>query len=324
MIKLNRPHEIGLLLYPGVLMSAVMGLTDLLFYADMITRERLGITEPMIRVTHLSPGATIEESRVYDTMPNGTGSPSFIIMVPCLQKVGIEGFDEKLVDFLRLQHAAGAKLGSVCGGAFLLAQTGLLKGRSVTTHYSLVEDLALRFPGIAIEPDRILIDNGDVMTAGGLMAWTDLGLHIVERTLGPVAMAETARFLVLDPPRSEQRLYSVFSPKLEHGDEAILKVQQRLAKDGSRGVSVSAMASWSGLEERTFMRRFKKATGFRPNDYFQRFRIGLARELLSTNRQPIEKVAWTVGYDDGASFRKIFLRLTGLNPSEYRKRFGVG
>ncbi|GGD29273.1 GlxA family transcriptional regulator [Aureimonas glaciei] len=324
MLKLEKPHEIGLLIYPGVQMSAVHGLTDMFHFADRLARERLGATEAVIRLSHLSPRDSIEASRVYDTVPDAGGSPSFIIMAPSIKRPGDEGYEPSLVDWLREQYAQGTKLASVCGGAFLMAQTGVLKGRAVTTHYTLVSDLVRRFPGISVDPDRLFINHGDVMTAGGLMSWTDLGLHIIERTLGPVAMAETARFMVLDPPGREQVFYSVFAPRLAHGDDAILKVQDRLAKNGPRDVTVSAMASWSGLEERTFMRRFIKATGLRPNDYFQRFRIGRAREMLSLNRIPVERVAWAVGYDDPASFRKVFLKLTGLTPSGYRKRFGVG
>lgn len=324
MLKLEKPHEIGLLIYPGVQMSAVLGLTDLFHYANRLARERLGEPKDMIRLSHLNPCESMEASRVYDTAPDTTGSPSFIIMAPCFERPGDEGFEPGLVNWLCEQHAAGTKLASVCGGAFLLAQTGLLNGRAVTTHYTLVSDLVRRFPGISVDADHLFINHGDVMSAGGLMAWTDLGLHIIERTLGPLAMAETARFMLIDPPRREQRFYSVFSPKLSHGDEAILKVQDRLVRDGPRGVTVTGMATWSGLEERTFMRRFIKATGLRPNDYFQHFRIGRAREMLSQDRLPVEKVAWAVGYDDPASFRKIFNKLTGLNPREYRKRFGVG
>jgi transcriptional regulator GlxA family with amidase domain len=136
-------------------------------------------------------------------------------------------------------------------------------------------------------------------------------------------MLETARFILADPPGREQRYYSNFSPRLHHGDAAILKVQHWLQMQAAKQPSIPEMATIGGLEERTFLRRFEKATGLKPTEYTQRLRVGKARELLEFTSQTVDQIARTVGYEDPASFRRVFQRVMGLSPSSYRRRFAV-
>jgi transcriptional regulator GlxA family with amidase domain len=225
--------------------------------------------------------------------------------------------------WLREKHDAGAILASVCGGAFLLAETGLLAGRSVTTHWAHGDIFTNRFPGIHLDISKLVIDDGDIISAGGLMAWVDLGLRLVDRFLGESVMAQTAHYMLVDPPGREQRYYSSFSPNLSHCDAAVLKVQHWLQTTGAKDVAVGGLAELAGLEGRTFLRRFRKATGLTAVDYCQRLRVGKARELLQFTAKSIEAVAWEVGYSDTSAFRKIFGRITGLTPGEFRLRFGT-
>jgi transcriptional regulator GlxA family with amidase domain len=319
--KRNGPPEIGILLYPGVQMSAVLGLADMFFFADKLSRTRLNQTEPLLRVSQLDAGGTLK--RITDTAPQYSGSPRVIILPPCFKAPSECAISDDLLAWLRAQHTAGVVLAAVCGGGFVLAQTGLLQGRSATTHYSLTTLYTDRFPDVVLDADKLVIDHGDLVTAGGLMAWTDLGLRLIERLLGRTAMAETARFLVIDVPGREQRFYQMFTPKRTHGDEAILKIQDWLSKVSPRAITTISMAKHAGLEERTFQRRFRRATGLAPTAYCQHLRINRARELLEATAQPISKIAWDVGYDDPGSFRKMFFKITGLTPNEHRKRFGV-
>lgn len=226
-----------------------------------------------------------------------------------------------LARWLRARHDDGAVLGSICGGAFLLAETGLLAGRTVTTHWTYAQALQDRFPDVHVDADRLISDGGDIISAGGLMSWIDLGLILVNRFLGPVTMAETARMMLVDPPGREQRYYSGFVPRLTHGDAAILKAQHFLQAAEGREARLSALAEQAGLEERTFLRRFQKATGLTATDYAQRLRVAKVQELLQFSQQPVERIAWQVGYSDPGAFRKVFHRIVGLTPGEYRQRF---
>ncbi len=321
------PIEIAIVLREKVMLGIVHGLTDLFRITDDLSRIRLASDMPVIRLSHFSDTGGSGIVRTFDTVPDATpmeghAGPDVIIIPPCeTAALGIE-HDSKWSDWLTARHAEGAVLGSICGGTFLLAKTGLLDGRRATTHLICAPDLATMFPAVHVDFDALLTEEDDLITVGGVMAWTDLGLVVVRRLLGAVAMMETARFMMIDPPGREQRFYKTFSPQMDHGDAAILKAQNQLHACGPTKASVTEMANWSGLEMRTFARRFRGATGLRPSEYHQHLRIEKARELLETSKTSISQIGQDVGYGDPASFRLIFFKITGLSPSDYRKRFG--
>ncbi len=313
---------IGLVLYPGVQQAAVLGLSDLFSVANSIAAEYQQHT--VLQVTHWqSPGQDRDPIPTGDASANPSCALSALILPPALSTPVVPERGDRLTQWLRDRHAQGVVLGSICAGAFLLAATGLMTGRRMTTHWKYAELLQQHFPDIAVDADRLVIDDGDVISAGGLMSWTDLGLRLVDRLLGPTIMIHTARMLV-DPPGREQRYYSVFSPRLNHGDAAILKVQHWLQATQAKEISLSALALQANLEARTFLRRFQKATGMTSTDYCQRLRVGRARELLQFGNAPVDSVAWEVGYNDAGAFRKVFTRIVGLTPGEYRRRFSAG
>lgn len=310
--------RIGILLYPGTQLSAVLGLTDLFGIAARSARQGEGL-----RVLHLRAEGAAAPQPVFDSDPQQAQEArcDVLILPPSLEPpIGAETA-APLAGWLRECHAGGTVLASVCAGAFLLAETGLLDGRAVTTHWTYAQVLQDRFPRVRVDSDRLIIDGGDIVSAGGLMSWTDLGLKLVDRFLGPVAMTETARMLLVDLPGREQRYYSGFVPRLSHGDAAILKAQHFLQAQEGRETRLSVLAGQAGLEERTFLRRFQKATGLTTTDYAQRLRVAKAQELLQFGQQPVERIAWEVGYSDPGAFRKVFLRIVGLPPGEYRQRF---
>jgi transcriptional regulator GlxA family with amidase domain len=249
-------------------------------------------------------------------------------LVAVLIPPSIAGFTEAqapqaLLRWLRQQHANGATLGGVCVGSLLLAESGLLDGRSATTHWTSAKTFAERYPAIKLKADTPIVDDGDLITTAGLMAWSELGLRLVNRLLGPSIATGTARFLVVEHSDSASECGSNFAPILNHGDAAILRVQHWLQSTGATDVSLTAMAERAGLEERTFLRRFRAATGLKPTEYCQHLRVGKAREMLEFTNGTIDHIAWTVGYQDPGAFRSTFKKITGLAPSDYRARFGV-
>ncbi|WP_344699840.1 GlxA family transcriptional regulator [Sphingomonas limnosediminicola] len=270
----------------------------------------------------MNPTGRIDRS--FDTDPALEGAPHVIVTPGRLTGPILGEEAAPFAEWLRERHDAGATLAANCGGVFLLGATGLLAGRPATTHWLFADLFREHFPDVAMEPGKIVIEDGDIITAGGLMAWTDLALRLVDRLLGPTVMVETGQFFLIDPAGREQRHYSSFSPRLEHGDDAILKVQHWLQTRAVKRIQVSEMAREAGLEERTFLRRFKGATGLKPTEYVQQLRIGKARELLQFTRRPVDQIAWSVGYEDPAAFRRLFRRLIGITPGEYRRRFGAG
>lgn len=315
--------SIGILIYADAQMAAVLGMTDLFHLAGTVAdRQTRDNAAPSLVVSHwqvTKEGA--EPELVYSTSADHQGRPDICILPPSLAGPA-EQECAATAEWLGGLHARGAILASVCAGAFVLGATGLLAGRPVTTHWSYEQALRARNPTARINTDRLIIDDGDIITAGGVMAWTDLALVLIDRRLGAGVMIEVAHAFLIDPPGREQSFYSSFSPRLSHRDLAVLKVQKWLQETKAKTVDVSTLAAKAGLEERTFLRRFRKATGMTSTDYWQRLRVAHARTLLQEGFVPTDQVAWDVGYADASAFRKVFSRVVGLTPSEYRARFG--
>ena len=322
---LPKVARIGIVLYSGAKLAAVLGLTDLFEVANGFSAEQGGEYAAELQISHW--GASKETAQlecVFETHPDRQGRPDCLIFPPTLEIDPQTEITHNLLEWARGQHASGTILCSVCGGAFLLAHMGLLNGRSATTHWSYSELLATRFPKISVNSDELIIDLGDVVTTGGMMAWLDLGLKLVDRYLGPVVMMKTAQFCLADPAGRQQRFYSNFSPSLHHGDAAVLKVQLWLQTFPSESVTIDKMAAKAKLGERTFLRRFQKATGLTPTEYVQHLKVQKARELLEFTRLSMKEISWKVGYEDVGFFRKTFQKFIGLPPADYRRRFGTG
>lgn len=294
--------RIGIVNYPGAQAAAVLGLRDLLE-----TASRLHRLEPGLDVVVLETAA---RSAAFDV----------VVLPPSLAEAPPQP-DRRLVRWLRAQHARGSIVASVCAGAFVLGATGLLDERRATTHWGLGEAFVTRYPRVQLELDRLVLDDGDIITAGGVMAWTDLGLRLVDRLLGPTTTLTTARHFLLDPGGREQSFYSVFSLALAHGDDAVLSVQRWLQRRSAEPIDVRHMARIAKMGERTFFRRFLRATGHRPAEYLAWLRVGRAREMLERSSRSIDAIADDVGYRDVGAFRKAFRRLVGLSAAEYRRRF---
>jgi len=304
------PCAIAIVAYPGVQMSAVMGLDDLFTIANSYSEKQGARQLQVVEVT--ATGA------------NELPESSFkgVILPPTLS--GVRGKEEyDLQEWLRAQHKDGAVMCSICGGAFWLGYSGLLKGRPATTHWLLEDSFRAEFPQTLTNAEALLIDDHDIVTAGGLMAWLDLGLFIVKRFLGPQIMSQTARHLLIDPSGREQKNYRSFTPPLTHGDHVVLQLQHWLEGNAAEDLTVKAMSAKTNLSERTFLRRFKKATGYTPSIYTQNLRIEKARGLLERTRTSVAEISWQVGYGDASAFSRIFKTYTGLSAREYRKRFGV-
>lgn len=315
--------ELGVLIYPGAQLAAVHGLTDLFAVAQRIAAEQAGTQLPQLRVSHWRVENGEAPLRVFDSGTGPQGRLAALLIPPSLAGFNEDQVSQALMDWLRAQHAGGTVLGGVCVGSILLAESGLLDGRSATTHWTSAKSFAARYPKIKLNADKPIVDDGDLITTAGLMAWSELGLRLVDRLLGPSIATRTAQFLVIEHSDSASQCGSNFAPILGHGDAAILKVQHWLQGSGAVDVSLGAMAERAGLEERTFLRRFRAATGLKPTEYCQHLRVGKAREMLEFTNGTIDHIAWTVGYQDPSAFRTTFKKITGLAPSDYRARFGV-
>jgi transcriptional regulator GlxA family with amidase domain len=320
----SKPARIGVLIYPGVQESAVGGLTDLFVIANRLSAQRAAPGSRTLRISHWEfKSSSAQVECVYDSHSGEHQALVALILPPSLDFDPDRDSDDQYKQWIREQHSQGTVVCSICAGAFLLGGTGLLNGRSVTTHWIHAANLAKRFPAVRVNSDKLIIDDGDIITAGGVMAWIDLGLRLIHRWISPAIMMATARYFLVDAAGREQRLYAAFVPRLHHGDETILWVQHWLQVHYATTPTVTGLAARAKLGERTFLRRFRQATGFTPTEYLQHLRIEKAREELELSTHAISEIAWMVGYHDEGAFRKIFRRITGLPPGGYRRRLSI-
>ena len=297
--------QFDLLKYPGAQESALLGSKDILNYANT-QAEALG--------------CPVFEARICS---EPSGHPDVAILPPALTLNPPE-LPDGWGGMLTALHKSGTVMVSVCSGAFLLGEAGLLDGRRVTTHWRHALAFQDAHPKAVIDTDRLLVDLGDIVTAGGVMAWTDLTLHMIDRFAGRKLMLDVARMFVLDPPEREQSFYATFIPNTNHGDPKIAVVQALLQENPGATHSLSSLAEAVSISERSFLRRFKQATGMTPVTYLQQLRVDVARTRLELTRDSFELMSWELGYADTAAFRRVFRRIVGLTPSEYRRRFGLG
>jgi transcriptional regulator GlxA family with amidase domain len=251
-----------------------------------------------------------------------------IVIVPSMaideEVEWVPGRYPAMVAWLRAMHEGGATVCSACTGGMLTAETGLLDGHEATIHWVAEAYFREHHPEVVLRPDETLVVSGEggrLVTSGASTAWHDLALYLVARHVGPATAQALARFHLIQWHRGGQAAYQVFDPGTDHGDAVVLSAQRWIADNYAVAAPVAEMVRHSGLSARTFKRRFRAATGETTISYVQRVRIERAKRALETGNSPIEEISWAVGYEDAASFRRLFKRLTGVTPGEYRRRF---
>lgn len=223
------------------------------------------------------------------------------------------------------QYGKGATIAAACSGALLLGSAGILDDADATTHWAYCDALRASHPRARVHPARVVVSSGDegrIVTAGGGFSWIDLAIHLVARFFGEEEAMRQARIHLVDWHGKGQLPFAVLSRTRQTEDRAIAEHQRWIEEHYRDPSPVAALTRWSGLPERTLKRRFGRATGMSPIEYVQTLRLEDAKHRLETTDQPVESVAWDVGYEDASFFRRLFRRRVGLSPKEYRRRFG--
>ncbi|GGM40688.1 AraC family transcriptional regulator [Dactylosporangium sucinum] len=226
-----------------------------------------------------------------------------------------------LVAAVRAAHDAGARVASLCTGAFVLAAAGLLDGRRATTHWQYAEALAARYPRVEVDPDVLYVDAGSVLTSAGKAAALDLCLHLVRRDHGSAVANAVARRLVVPPHRSGGQAQFVSTPVPEPEQRPLSAVLAWAAQRLDQPLTVEDLARRANLSSRQLARHFRSATGTTPLRWLLTQRIRRAQELLETTGDGVDAVAAATGMGTAATLRRHFNRVVGVSPAEYRRTF---
>lgn len=227
----------------------------------------------------------------------------------------------ELVPWIRGHYGQGAHVASVCTGVFLLAETGLLDGRSATLHWGFTEMFRHKYPDIGLEENRMFIDHGRLYCSAGVNAGLDLSLYLVDKFCGRDIALQCAKSMILDYGRDIQTPYACFLFSKNHGDKLVAKVQEWIEGNHTKPIDYRSLADQFRISRRSLERRFKQATGTTPLGYLQQIRVETAKRLLEQGHWTFNEITYQVGYEDIPFFRKLFVRSTGLRPKEYQKRF---
>ena len=328
------PTRVSIVATPDAMVSPVSGLFEMLKAAGSIAAPEDRDREPgdpfEIEIVGEQAGTIEGPSGLTISAQRSVGEvdQTDVVIVPSMalgEEVDwVPGRYPAMVAWIRAMHERGATVCSACSGGMLTAETGLLDGHQATIHWVSEAYFRERHPEVVLRLDEALVVSGEggrLVTSGASTAWHDLVLYLVARHVGPATAQALARFHLLQWHRGGQAAFQVFDPRTDHGDAVVLAAQRWIADNYAIAAPVAEMVRRSRLSSRTFKRRFRAATGETTISYVQRIRVERAKRALETGSAPIEEISWAVGYEDPASFRRLFKRVTGLTPGEYRRRF---
>jgi transcriptional regulator GlxA family with amidase domain len=225
------------------------------------------------------------------------------------------------VPWVTEQYKMGAEVASLCTGAFLLATTGLLKGRKCSTHWVAADAFRQAFPDVKLQPEKVITDEMGMYSSGGAYSFLNLMIYLVEKFCGREMAVFCSKMLEIEIERKSQSPFAIFTGQKEHEDEPIKKAQLFMENNVSSKVSVDSLSEMFAISRRNFERRFKKATSNTPVEYLQRVKIEAAKKSLESSRENINEVMYSVGYSDSKAFRTMFKKITGLSPVSYRNKY---
>ena len=224
----------------------------------------------------------------------------------------------KVIAWLQQQHAQGVPIASLHSGAFLLAEAGLLDGKVATTYWQLEEEFRARYPKVLLQSERKITSADKLYCSSGVGSGLEMAVYLIERIYGIETAQRLSASFLMDIPRQSPEFHLAFDKQKAHGDRQVLAAQQWLESNFSSDFLMEELADKVGLGLRSFMRRFKKATGDTPLNYLQRVRIETAKELLSNSSLSIDQVSYRVGYEDASYFSRLFKREVEKTPGEFR------
>ncbi len=229
--------------------------------------------------------------------------------------------NKEIIDWIAKQYKEGAEVASICTGAFLLAASGLLDGKSCSTHWAAADNFRSTFPEVNLKMDRLITDENGIYTNGGAYSFLNLMLYLVEKFYDRQTAIFCSKVFQIEMDRQSQSEFVIFKGQKLHGDEIVKEAQAYIENNLLEKISFEHLSSKLSVSRRNFDRRFIKATGNTPVEYLQRVKIESAKRAFETSRKTINEVMYEVGYADMKAFREVFRKVTGISPLEYRKKY---
>ena len=317
--------HISILVPKGAILGSVEGprqvLTEANKYLESMGRPGLG----KIQLVGLTKEISVAGGRytVFADIVTEDLRGTDLIIIPALdgdmQKVLEDNRD--FVPWIIQQYESGAEVASLCVGAFLLAFTGLIDGKSCATHWMAADGFRKMFPGVNLVEDKIITDENGIYSSGGAFSYLNLILYLVEKYAGRQVAVFMSKAFQIDYERNSQSPFTIFMGQKEHQDEPIKKAQEFIEKNVQEKITIDQLASMLALGRRNLERRFKKATSNSVIEYMQRVRIEAAKMRFETSADNVNEVMYNVGYNDPKAFRTTFKRITGLSPIRYRSKY---
>jgi len=259
-----------------------------------------------------NPDATLKEIKKTD-----------LIIIPALDgdlTLSLEK-NKAFIPWMVKHYNSGAEIASLCLGAFLLASTGLLKGKKCATHWMAENQFRNMFPEVNLVTEKIITDEQGIYSSGGAFSYLNLILYLIEKYAGREIALLIAKVFAIEPNRESQLSYTIFQGQKVHDDDQIKQAQEFIEKNYYDKITVEQLTSMLALSRRNFERRFKKATSNTVVEYMQRVKIEAAKKGLESGTKNVNELMYEVGYNDTKAFRNVFKRTTGLSPIEYRNRY---
>lgn len=246
-----------------------------------------------------------------------------LILIPAISDNIEEALEKNraFLPWITEQHRKGAEVASLCIGAFMLAATGLLNGKTCSTHWLYANEFRQMFPDVKLVDDKVITDQNGIYSSGGASSYWSLLLYLVEKYTNREMAIMASKFFLLDIDKNSQSPFIMFKGQKDHDDEEIADVQDYIEKHHKRKITVEELSEKFGIARRTFERRFKKATSNTVIEYIQRVKIESAKKQLEKGRKTVNEVMYDVGYADTKAFRDVFKKITGLSPVDYRSKY---
>lgn len=312
-----KPHHIAVVAMHGVIPF------DLSMASETFGRIRNGLWEPYrVRICGEAPEVTAGDMDLKVRWDLSHVVDADTVIIPGIANP-MGPISPHVVDAIRAAAKRGARIASICTGAFVLAATGLLDGKRATTHWLAADDLARLYPQIDVDPNVLYVDNGQIHTSAGAAAGLDLCFHLVRKDFGSSVAAMASRFAVAPLEREGgQAQFILNEPPSSASSLSSLLEWMRTNLDGD--LSLEQIAKKAAMSPRTLSRKFVAQTGTTPLQWVLKARIHKSQMLLESSSLSVEQIASMVGFESGVSFRERFLKIAGISPSSYRKTFGGG